>query len=166
MPRAPKNHRCFFASHPTSEERTETLRQRAAGAGSKGDDGRKRYLAAIGPHRGEWLKDELRKRDFEGTEALLAHLRADGYRPGEILFYQGELHRQRGDEGDMAKAISLYREATATKGAPPEVHRSLGMLYWKSSQPANARKSFRKYLQAAPKAENRSMIQSYIEQLK
>ena len=156
----------FFASHPTSEERIDTLRNRATAAGAAGDDGRKRYLAAIGPHRGEWLKDELRKRDFEGTEALLAQLLADGYRPGEILFYQGELYRQRGDDGDMAKAIGLYRKATAAKGAPPEVHRSLGMLYWKSNQPANARKSFRKYLRAAPKAEDRAMIQSYIDQLK
>jgi predicted Zn-dependent protease len=156
----------FFASHPTSEERTETLRQRAAGAGTAGDDGRKRYLAAIGPHRGEWLKDELRKRDFEGTEALLEQLLADGYRPGEILFYQGELHRQRGDDGDMAMAIKLYRKAATAKGAPAEVHRSLGMMYWKSSQPANARKSFRNYLRAAPKAEDRAMIQSYIDQLK
>ena len=156
----------FFSSHPTTEERIETLRNKSVAAGEAGDDGRKRYLAAIGPHRGEWLKDELRKRDFDGTEALLAQLLADGYRPGEILFYQGELHRQRGDEGDIAKAIGLYRKAAAAEGAPPEVHRSLGMLYWKSNQSANARKSFRHYLRAAPKAEDRAMIQSYIDQLK
>lgn len=156
----------FFASHPTGEERIETLRGRAAAFGGKGEAGRQRYLAAIGPHRGAWLKDELRKRDFKGTEELLAQLFADGYRPGEILFYQGELHRQRGAEGDMAKALALYRKAATADGAPAEVHRSLGMMYWKASQPSNARKSFRNYLAAAPKASDRAMIQSYLDQLK
>jgi uncharacterized protein HemY len=97
---------------------------------------------------------------------LLAQLLEDGFRPGEILFYQGELHRQRGDEGDIAAATALYRKAATREGAPAEVHRSLGMMYWKTNQAGNARKSFRNYLAAAPKAQDRAMIQSYIDQLK
>lgn len=156
----------FFSSHPATEERIETLRNRAVAAGPSGDSGRKRYLAAISKHRGLWLKDELLKRDFKGTEELLSQLLADGYRPGEILFYQGELHRQRGDDGDADAAVALYRKAIGASGAPAEVHRSLGMLYWKTGRNADARKSFRNYLRAAPKAEDRAMIQSYIDQLK
>jgi predicted Zn-dependent protease len=156
----------FFASHPTSQERIDTLRKRAVAFGARGDVGRKRYLAAIASHRGEWLRDELQKRDYKDTEELLAQLLKDGFRPGEILFYQGELYRQRGDDGDMAKAIKLYRKAAVAKGAPAEVHRSLGMMYWKTNQLASARKSFRNYLAAAPKAQDRAMIKSYIDQLK
>ncbi len=156
----------FFSSHPTTEERIDSLRQRAAAAPAAGEDGRTRYRRAIRAYRGTWLRDELRKRDFEGSRTLLEHLLADGYRPGEILFYQGENYRQRGDEGDVAMAIELYRKAGAAKGAPPEVHRSLGMMYWKTGQPKLARRSFRNYLAAAPNAEDKAMVQSYISQLK
>jgi hypothetical protein len=156
----------FFSSHPPGEERIETLRQRAAAAGTGGEDRRRQFLAAIAPHRGKWLRDEVRKRDFEGTETLLANLLADGYRPGEIHYYQGEIHRLRGEDGDLTAAISSYRKALASKGAPAETHRELGLVYWKTKHPKLARKSFRAYLAAAPKAEDRAMVKSYIQQLK
>lgn len=156
----------FFASHPESEERIETLQSFAAAGSASGMDGRKAYLAAISRHRGAWLRDELRKREFAATDYLLEGLLADGYRPGEIHFYRGELYRLRGDDGDMQTAIAAYRRAIASKGAPAEVHRSLGLMYWKTGQNKSARKSFRKYLAAAPKAEDRAMVQSYIKQLK
>ena len=156
----------FFASHPTGEERIGTLQAHAAAAGPRGEIRQKQFLAAIAPHRGKWLRDEVRKRDFEGTQFLLENLLAAGYRPGEIHYYQGELHRLRGEDGDFAAAISAYRKALASKGAPAETHRELGLVYWKSNQPKLARKSFRTYLAAAPKAEDRAMVKSYIDQLK
>ena len=156
----------FFASHPTGEERIATLQTRAAASGVGGRQGRKPYLAAMSRYRGDWLRDELRKREFEATEYLLDELLKDRYRTGEIHYFRGELYRLRGDEGDLKQAISFYRKALKGKGAPAETHRELGLVYWKTNQAKLARKSFRAYLAAAPRAEDRTMVKSYIQQIK
>lgn len=156
----------FFASHPAIDERLETLQAKARALPGQGEARRKPFVKAVKPFRRAWLRDELRKHDFEGTRVVLANLAAAGHPAGDIKFFEGELYRLRGDDGDLQEAIGAYRAAIKAKGAPPEVHRSLGLAYWKTKQPKLARKSFRRYLAAAPKAEDRAMIQSYIKQLK
>jgi predicted Zn-dependent protease len=156
----------FFASHPAIEERVGTLQAKTAAHAGQGEAGRKPYVNAVKRFRRDWLRDELRKRDFAGTRVVLANLAAAGHPAGDIRFFEGELYRLRGDDGDLKEAIAAYRAAIKAKGAPAEAHRSLGLAYWKTNQPKPARKSFRRYLAAAPKAEDRAMIQSYIEQLK
>lgn len=155
----------FFSSHPAIEERIGTLKARTAAA-TGGRKGTRQFHRAIARYRGDWLRDEVRKRDYEGTEVLLDNLIATGYRTGETYFYKGELYRLREGDGDLKKAITFYRKAKRTKGAPAEVHRSLGLAYWKTKQNALARKSFRAYLAASPKAEDRSMVKSYLQQLR
>ncbi len=161
-----ENPSLFLSSHPPTEERLATLQERASAHPGKGRIGTKPFLAAVRRYRTDWLRDEVRKRDFEGTRVVLANLQKTGYPAGEIHFFEGELYRLRGDDGDMKLAISSYRKALASRGAPAETHRALGAMYWKSGQPKQARKSFRAYLAAAPKAEDRAMIKSYIQQLK
>ena len=161
-----ENPSVFLSSHPPTEERLATLQSLASAHAGQGNQGVKPFQAAIRPYRTVWLRDEVRKRDFEGTQVLLANLLRAGYPAGEIYFFEGELYRLRGDDGDMKEAISAYRKALGSKGAPAETHRALGLMYWKSDQPKQARKSFRAYLAAAPKAEDRAMIKSYIQQLK
>lgn len=156
----------FFSSHPAVEERLETLELRTQEFAGRGETGEKPFLAAVRRHRGAWLRDEIRKHDFEGTQVLLGQLMEAGHPAGEIHFFEGELYRTRGDEGDLQLAIAAYRKALAARGAPAETHRSLGLMYWKLGEPRQARKSFRAYLAAAPRAEDRAMVQSYIDQLK
>jgi len=161
-----ENPSLFLSSHPPTEERLATLQARASAHTGKGKFGNKSFVTAVRRYRTDWLRDEVRKRDFEGTKVLLANLQKAGYPAGEIHFFEGELYRLRGDDGDIKLAISAYRKALGSKGAPAETHRALGVMYWKSDQPKQARKSFRAYLAAAPKAEDRAMIKSYIQQLK
>lgn len=155
----------FLASHPSTAERVETLRRAAEAIATGGQTGEDSFNAAIGPFRTEWLEDELRKRDFGGTEVVLANLLAAGEDRGEIRFFQGEVYRLRDDEGDAEKAIEAYREAIADGQAPIEVHRSLGLVYWKAGQNDLARKSFETYLAAKPDASDRVMIEYYVTQL-
>ena len=92
----------FFATHPPTEERLERLQALAAGASDLDGRrvGRESHLAAIGPHRAQFLRDELRLGEFAGTEVLLGRLLAAGAPAGEIHFFQGEVYRLRGEEGD------------------------------------------------------------------
>jgi predicted Zn-dependent protease len=84
----------FFSTHPSGEERAATLRALAEEYDhvASGDDlGRDRLMAAIRPHRGDWLRDELRQRRFERMQVVLDHLMEEPAGLGELHFYQGEL---------------------------------------------------------------------------
>ena len=156
----------FFATHPPTDERLETLRVLAAkaGAGATAVE-RQRYLDATGSHRAEWLRDELQLREFKGSQVVLDHLRATGSHPGEVEYFQAELYRLRAEQGDAAKAVAAYEQALAAGEAPIEVHRGLGLVWMKTGERARAKRAFQQYLEARPDADDREMIRAYIEQL-
>ncbi len=80
-----------------------------------------------------------------------------------ISYYRGEMYRQRASEGDAALARDAYLASVATGHAVPEAYRNLGYIYIKSRNTAAARENFRKYLGAAPQADDRAMIEFYLE---
>ena len=157
----------FFASHPTSEERQETLAKMAAEYDSDTVKlGRKRFVEMTARYRGDWLRDELRQRDFGSLQVVLDYLTEAGANPGELQYFQGELHRLRGEEeeDDEAKAVEAYETAIDTGGGPPEAHRALGLVYWSAGRKDEARGAFEAYIEVAPEAEDRAMVEYYLQQ--
>lgn len=158
----------FFASHPSTEERVETLNRLAAEVArdkTQGATGQERYRAAILPFRGELFRDELRARRFDRLQVVLDHHFEAGANVGELYYFQGELYRLRGEDGDDALAIESYRKALARDDAPPETYRDLGLVLIKTGERVEARRTFELYLATAPGAEDRAMVESYIAQL-
>jgi tetratricopeptide (TPR) repeat protein len=158
----------FFATHPSTEERITTLRERARAMlsqGFSGDTGAEAYRRIVGPFRDEWLRDEFRKRQFAETEVVMNRLLDDDEQDGEIRYMQGEFYRMRDEEGDEDRAIEAYETALLEDGTPPETHRSLGLVYWQAGRDDEAYASFEEYLRAAPRASDRKMIESYMTQL-
>ena len=159
----------FFATHPPTDERIETLKELARKTYAQDrdwTDGRQAYLAAIRPLRARLLRDELRLRDFARTQVLLERLLTAEPVSGELHFFRGELYRLRNDEGDPARALASYERALALGSAPPEANRAAGLLLMRQGQKAQARAAFDRYLTEAPEAEDKPMIQSYLEQLR
>lgn len=157
----------FFASHPTSEERQETIAKMAAAYDSDTAKlGRERFVEMTARYRGDWLRDELRQRDFGSLQVVLDYLMEAGANPGELHYFQGELHRLRGEEeeGDEAKAVEAYKTAIDTGAAPPEAHRALGLVYWSAGRKDEARDAFEAYIEVAPEAEDRAMVDYYLQQ--
>ncbi|MCH8926969.1 MAG: M48 family metalloprotease, partial [Proteobacteria bacterium] len=157
----------FFASHPTSEERQETIAKMAAEYDSDTAKlGRERFVEMTARYRGDWLRDELRQRDFGSLQVVLDYLMEAGANPGELHYFQGELHRLRGEEeeGDEAKAVEAYKTAIDTGAAPPEAHRALGLVYWSAGRKDEARGAFEAYIEVAPEAEDRAMVEYYLQQ--
>jgi predicted Zn-dependent protease len=155
----------FFATHPPSEERAATLRERAAAltaAGNAGFDGTDEYRNATLALRGGWLRDELRRREYDRTQVVLNHLTAEGVRLGEVSFYRGELYRLRAAAGDDRRAIDAYRTALSSEGAPPETHRGLAEVYRHGGDAKQARAEFAEYLRLKPDAPDRAMIEAYL----
>ncbi len=158
----------FTATHPGIDERIATIEASAAERGiadSELDLGRDRYQEAIRDHRAGWLRAELRKHQYAGSQIVLDHLLTGDPNSGELHFYQGELYRLSEEDGYEEKAIAAYLEAIQLGGAPPAVHRELGLLHWDNEQFEEARQSLEAYLTADPQAEDRLMIESYIIQL-
>ncbi len=155
----------FFASHPAPKERAETLEKLAAESNAEGAAFEARYLEAILPLRAGLFRDELRGRRFDRLQVVLDDHFEIGARLGELYYIQGELYRLRSEEGDEALAIEAYRRALTEDGAPPETDRDLGLILMKREQSGEALGHLRAYLAAAPEAEDRAMVLSYISQL-
>ena len=159
----------FFASHPATEERIENLQARALRLAEKSETpqqvGREAYVSVTHPFRGQWLRDELRKRKYAETQVILKRLLKAGDNVGELRFFQGELYRLRGEDGDLARAITSYQQALAAGGAPPTTHRSLGMVYWRIEERIKAQLAFQAYLNQAPNAPDREMVESYLQKM-
>lgn len=155
----------LFASHPPSKERLQSLSDMADERDGEGETGAARYRRMIAPYRGEWLRMELDQGHFCRAGVLLDRLIEQGYRVGELYYYQGERYRLRGDDGDTAKAIDAYREAMQHDGAPVAVHRDLALALWRDSQLQASREAFQRYIRAADAPDDAAMIRVYLEQL-
>ena len=157
----------FFSSHPSSEERAKSLSQMAEARGAAaGQTGRDRLLALTAGFRRAWLRDELRRRDFGRFEVVLDRQESNFGRTGEVGFFRGEMHRLRAEEGDLEAAVEAYRAALQADDAPAETHRAIGLVSWSQGRSVEARAAFEDYLAANPAAEDRSMVESYIEEIK
>jgi hypothetical protein len=155
----------FTRTHPLNIQRAEEgmrlakeLKAEATGELVSGQD---RYVQKLLPYRDMLLQDELENRQFPVFQVLLDKWRDIGVRNGEIEFFQGELFRLRADEeeDDLHSAISVYETALELEGAPPRIHRSMGLVYRKLDMRERARESFERYLEAVPEAEDRSLIE-------
>ena len=158
----------FFATHPSTTERVALLRERAS-AGSdrirpplRNDS---EFLALTASNRFKWLRDEVRLRRFDATEVLLKRMLARGDSPAELSYFLGEVYRLSGEEANRRKAVNSYHVAIDTGKAPAETHRSLGLVYRKLGEAEMARRSFQNYLTVATDADDRDMIQTYLNDI-
>jgi len=164
--RKEETHASIFATHPVTAERVAALGALARGrpAGTA-DPGRVRYRAAIRPHLGAWLKDELRRRDYGQTLHLIDRLAADGEDLGVLNFYKGEAFRRRRGDGDAALALDAYLASAKAADAPVAVWRELGDLQVKAGQTAAARTAYETYLAKAPAAQDRWLVEASLKKL-
>ncbi|MFQ5763751.1 MAG: M48 family metalloprotease [Rhodospirillales bacterium] len=151
----------FLSTHPPSDERSETLTRlgnEAIGDGPPGEIGRTRFLEVFLPHRKSFLRDDLRVGNFPRTLELLEMLRDDGENLAELNYFEGEVYRLRKKKGDLEKALEAYSESLNLDDPPPEIHRSMGLVFSKLDRKTEARASFRRYLELMPDAEDNMMI--------
>src|SRR3990172_2481936 len=158
----------FFSTHPSTEERVQTLKQLGERAGADGVNriiGREPFLAAVLPLRADLLRDELRQRGFAGTQVVLDRVCERGVGLGVLLFCGGELFRLRGGEGDERKAIASYQKALEFDDAPVETYRALGFLFVRVGNKAQARNSLERYVAIRPDADDRDMIKAHLQEM-
>ncbi len=152
-----------FRTHPLTIERIVALREQA------GDDGGRlehdRYRSAIRPHLARWLDDELNRRDFGSTLAVIDRLDVEDQDAGVLNYYRGQAYRQRRDPGDELRARDAYRLAVVHADAPAAAWRELGDLESRTGDAAAARAAWARYLDAAPDADDRWIVEDSLAHL-
>jgi len=155
----------IFDSHPVSGDRIAALDAQARTLPSGGERGAARHRAAIRPHLGALLRDDLRRRDFGGTLVLIDRLSAGGEDLGVLNFYRGEAYRLRRGDGDLAKARDAYLAAAAHADVPAQAWRELGDIRRRDGDVAGARTAYESYLAKAPQAEDAWMVRDSLTSL-
>lgn len=153
----------LLASHPAPEERIRNLRALAAQLDTvPGRTGRDAFREATRPWLEAWMQAELALRQFDRTQVVLAHLRESGVDASLADFFDGELHRLRGREGDAKQAVAAYRRALAADPTHAPTYRALGLLLMKTAEKDAARRHLSRYLELDPLADDRAMVESLL----
>lgn len=153
----------LFKTHPPAAERQKTLAELAAARGTEGRTGAAEYRAALAQHRSEFLVDELKRRKFGETRALLERMQKAFPDDGELQYCLGEAYRMRAEDKDLAEAIAAYRRAEALKGTPAEMYRSMGLVHRQLGEDAQAESAFARYLELKPGAPDGALVRTYIK---
>lgn len=152
----------LFATHPASEERRDTLRSLGK---AEGDRAEQAYRDRMAAWQMPFLEDELKRGQYAETVALLDRKLAAEPARGDFLYARAEAKRLRGQDKDLDQAYSDLAAAAAMANAPPQTHRSLGLILRSRADRAGAAASFKRYLEAAPDAPDAGIIKTYISEL-
>lgn len=171
----------FASTHPSSGERTETLSamaEKLQGPGKWGKTNEAEFDRIIGPWKFKYLEDEVRLRNWKSSLEVLQILRENGHKESEILYFEGEIYRNRNrdadpeaekeeeHEADSQRAIRAYEKSMSFADAPPEAFRAAGLLFNREKMPEKARRALSEYLQLKPDAHDAKLIEYMIINLK
>jgi len=154
-----------FGTHPVTAERIKAIEDFQAGSPSASAQSRSAYRAAIRPHLAAWIRDDLRRKDFGQSLHLLQRLSAGGEDLGLLGFYTGEAYRLRRTEGDLDRARAAYEAAVKHPDAPAAAWRELGEARRRAGDGAGARAAFAAYLERAPEAEDKWLVEATLAKL-
>lgn len=165
---AVRNANSFTSSHPTSAERLAAMTQKADAVA----DARKDWAVApehlqaeISPFRAAWYSETL---EFQHSGAFLTVLERkvkNDPQSGELQYYLAEAFRRRNAPGDLERARDAYLAAISCANAPAAAQKGLGIVDMKIGAADAARAAFAQYLELAPTAEDRAMIEYYVSRL-
>lgn len=157
----PASRSVLFATHPREDERRDELNRQAASVqGVARQTGEQAWQNVMAPHRWGFLEDELKRRRFGETLALLDRMAASNPADGVVHFFRGEVYRQRGEH---APALEAYARAEQQRNAPPQLFRSRAQIMKAQGNESIAKANYQSYLARHPHAEDRELIASYLQ---
>jgi len=157
----------FTQTHPSSADRIVKLREVAAAnyPDAEADPiGRQRHVDLLNEYYMMLMEDQLDTNRFGRTQAMLEQHSEIGVRQELVDFFHGEMFRQRAAEGDLAFAREAYSRAARGEEPVAEAFLNLGYMDLKEKNMEPARYNFRRYLELEPEADDRAMIEFYLEE--
>ena len=155
----------FLGTHPDIEDRIEALRGHASGNDQAEHDAHE-YRAVIRPFLKDWLDMQIVRRDYGATLHLVDRLTALETDLGVLNYARGRVYALRDEDGDADAALEAYLAAVTYADAPADAWRGLGELYRADGLDQEAADAFATYLDHAPDARDRYLIQSLITELR
>lgn len=156
----------ILATHPASDDRMLNLSDLASVMSVSATSAERysaRYYEELRAHRIGFMEEQVQLNQTGRTLFMLERLAKDPQMACEASYFKGEAYRRRGDEGDYDLALKAY-EAALEAGTPPaQLHRSIGLIRLKQRNSAAAKEAFTTYLTLVPDAEDKAMIQFYIQ---
>ena len=157
----------FSRTHPTSEYRIEVLEKYVAESfpdSAAISPTSSRHVQMLNRYYMLLMEDQIDTNRFGRTENILKRHRTMGVDQGLIDFFHGEMYRQRGADGDLLLAKQSYELATSVEEPVAEAFRNLGYIHLKLGDKGQAGKNFRQYLDRNPDADDRAMIEFYLQE--
>ncbi|ANO51540.1 M48 family metallopeptidase [Woeseia oceani] len=157
----------FSKSHPDADVRANELEQWIQArhgppdAEFVPDDD---HLAMLNRNYLFLMEDQIDTNRFGRTGELLQRHMAMGIEPSLVRFFYGEMFRQRGQEGDEKRALDAYLHSIEGGNAPAAAYKNAGYLFLKAGDRERSRQYFQQYLQHQPDADDRAMIEFYLEE--
>jgi predicted Zn-dependent protease len=157
----------FTSTHPESEARIETLdsfidENYPDSASIRADS--QSHVDILNRYYMLLMEDQIDTNRFGRTEHILKKHREIGVDSALIHFFQGEMYRQRNADGDLELARESYQLAIETDKPFADAYRNLAYINLKQGKPALAREEFRRYLDLKPDADDRAMVEFYLQE--
>lgn len=157
----------FSSTHPEPEARIKTLESFVdenypASASIPADS--QSHVDILDRYYLLLMEDQIDTNRFGRTEHILKKHREIGVDPALIDFFQGEMYRQRNADGDLERARKSYQLAIETDKPFADAYRNLAYINLKQGNPELAREGFRRYLDLKPDADDREMIEFYLQE--
>ena len=157
----------FSRTHPSSAERIATLKVVVRDEYEQFDSelaGRKRHVEMLNQNYMMFMEDQLDTHRFGRTETMLRKHQEIGVEQNLIHFFSGEMYRQRKKEGDTKLAKEAYMHAVQGEKPLADAYLNLGYMYLKEKNLLQAKRNFTRYLELVPDADDRAMIEFYLQE--
>ena len=157
----------FSKTHPSSEDRITKIKNFIEAnyvAVSRRGPEPASHVKILNRYYMMLMEDQIDTNRFGRTENMLERHRKIGVNPALIEFFYGEMYRQRNSEGDLELARQSYESALQTGNPIADVFRNLGYVHLKQGRQDKAMDNFRLYLDLKPDADDRAMIEFYLEE--
>jgi len=159
----------FSKTHPGADERVEILESYIPQQYTNltpDPQGRQKHVSMLNRYYMMLMEDQIDTNRYGRTEAMLRNHQAIGVDSNLINFFWGEMYRQRNLEDDLDKAKKSYKLATHGDKPVAEAYRNLGYMYLKERSLPEAKHYFHKFLEEQPDADDRAMIEFYLQEKK
>ena len=157
----------FSKTHPGADERVEILesfvRQQYPDI-TPDPEGQQKHIEMLNRYYMMLMEDQLDTNRYGRTEAILLDHQAIGVDSNLINYFWGEMYRQRNLEGDFDMAKKSYKLATQGDRPVADAYRNLGYIHLKERSLPEAKHYFRKFLEVQPAADDRAMIEFYLQE--
>jgi beta-barrel assembly-enhancing protease len=157
----------FSKTHPGADERIVVLDSyvKEHYKGLLADPkGKQRHVEMLNHYYMTLMEDQLDTNRYGRTESMLRHHRSIGVDSNLINYFWGEMYRQRNEEGDLNKAKESYKNAIQGETPVADAYLNLGYIYLKQGSLPEAKHYFSQYLEMKPEADDRAMIEFYLQE--